>query len=51
MEKRCGDMVEDILIAVLASLVFLYFAPFDASSEQNGQVPRTRSKGEKNGKP
>jgi hypothetical protein len=44
-------MVEDILIVVLASLVFLCFTPFDALSAQNGQVSRTRPKGEKNGRP
>jgi hypothetical protein len=44
-------MVEDILIVVLASLVFLCFTPFDVSSAQNVQVSRTRPKGEKNGKP
>jgi hypothetical protein len=51
LQKRCGDMVEDILIVVLASLIFLCFTPFDASSAQTGEVSRTRSKGEKNGKP
>jgi len=44
-------MVEDILIVVLASLIFLCFTPFHVSSAQNGQVSRTRSKREKNGKP
>ena len=44
-------MVEDILIVVLASLVFLCLTPFDISSAQNGQVSRTRPKGEKNGRP
>jgi hypothetical protein len=51
LEKRRGDMVEDILIVVLASLVFLCFAPFDALSAQNGLVSRKRPKGEKNDKP
>ena len=50
-EKRRGDMVGDILIVVLASLVFLCLTPFDVSSAQHGQVSRTRSKGERNGKP
>jgi hypothetical protein len=39
-------MVEDVLIVVLASLVFLCLTPFDISSAQNGQVSRTRTKGE-----
>lgn len=43
-------MVGDILIVVLASLVFLCLTPVDVSSGQNGQVFRTRSKGNKNGK-
>lgn len=43
-------MVGDILIVVLASLVFLCFTPIDTSIAQNGQVSRTRPKGEKNGK-
>jgi hypothetical protein len=38
-------MVEDILIVVLASLIFLCFTPFDAPSAQTGEVSRTRSKG------
>jgi hypothetical protein len=44
-------MVEDILIVVLASLVFLCLTPFDISSAQNGLVSRTRPKGDKNGRP
>jgi len=44
-------MVEDILIVVFASLVFLCFTPFDAWGAENAEVSRTRSKGEKNGKP
>jgi hypothetical protein len=44
-------MVEDILIVVLASLVFLCLTPFDVSSAQNGLVSRTRSKRNKHGKP